>query len=403
MGCASLAEFTQSDAPLPPPLAEKTWLRGLIGPAIFEHAVSTSWETGLKTRPGKVYVWGGAYGKSARQIQGVGDSVVQVAACDGFGAALDISGKVRGFTLRDGSECVREIPVYGKVKSLSVCEDAEEVVLLDSGGRVYTSKRDGDVFEPAKVLGGVLRGVKATELECGRGHCVVITSTGGAISWGASNSHGQLGTHEDRTEGSCSQRSPKHVILPSGVSVRKAACGDRHTIFLDSQGILYSVGDDQWAQLGASAEPWLRGHKMVSRNVKKATLLSTLAGCDIAGGGRHSVLLVKDGTVFTFGFNQWGQLGHHNYSSLGPPSPIADVNVRGVAVYAGTNHTCVVKDNGELWCIGGNEKGQLGLGTLQPSMTWKKIKISKKVIKPSFVHCMGHTCAAVVGQEAGTT
>lgn len=108
-----------------------------------------------------------------------------------------------------------------------------------------------------------------------------------------------------------------------------------------------------------------------------------------------------------YSYNLWGQLGHHNYSTFAPPSPLADFGLRATAISAGQNHTCVIRDAGELRCIGANDNGQLGVGNLQPSMTWKRIKGPSKGGERQSLHVSsvalgGDTCAVIVEPELET-
>lgn len=358
----------------------------------------------LEQKPGNLLVWGGAFGRCPRMIQGVGENIVKAAAGNGFGVAIDKNGKAQGFTRRDGEDVVEPIATSGTITDVAVRESTREIVMADSSGRLLISKVvDGGSFEPAKVLEGAFNLARVSKVRCGGEHCVAVTKQGTAYSWGSSNSHGQLGTGIVGDPEGSDPNTPKEVQLPRGVKVYDAACGNKHTIYVGKSGVLFGVGHDRWAQLGISAEPWLKTHENSTGVVRKSELVSDLAVRDVAaGGGDHSVMLVRDGTVFSCGFNQWGQLGHHNYSTLAPPSPIADYTVRAIAISAGANHTCIVKDNGEMWCIGGNEGGQLGTGSLQPSMVWKKVRIAKRAIKPSFIHLSGNTSLAVVPLESAS-
>ncbi|PXF43894.1 E3 ISG15--protein ligase HERC5 [Gracilariopsis chorda] len=350
----------------------------------------------LTESPGKVLVWGGMFGKLPRTIKGLQENIKKVAIGNGFGGAISSEGLLYGFTSRTGKDSVQQIDIPGKPTHLEVMESNRQLVLLNSKGRVYISSvGDQGGFEPARMMEGILRKVKVDRLSCGREHCVALSDRGQVIAWGNSNEYGQLG----KSSKHLNPQTPRVVDIPGNASITDVACGDQHSVFIDLKGGVYSVGCDKWAQLGVSSEPWLKGHERFTNGVQRASLLKGLAGSEVACGSQHSVLLVKDGTVFTFGFNQWGQLGHHNYSSLAPPSPIANYNIRAVSVCAGENHTCLVTEYGELMCIGCNEYGQLGIGTLQSSMKWRKVKAERKVVRPSYIHSSGLATAVVVDKD----
>lgn len=378
---------------------EHSWLSLLVRTASDSSvgsAQGSHFQEKLNSKPGRVLVWGGKFGRVPRPVPSIGDNIVQVAVADGLGAAVDDHGNVHGFVVTDQSEKVETIQMRGRAVDIAVREASREIVVLDSSGRVAVSRyTEQETFEPAKHLQGAINRAKLDKLRCGKDHCIAITKHGEAFSWG-SNSHGQLGLGDVGDPGDRNPEIPRQMIVPDGVRVSDAACGSRHTILLDRSGALFGMGDDRWAQLGISAEPWLQSHKKASGVVRKSVLVGGLAGRAIAGGGQHSVMLVRDGTVFSFGFNQWGQLGHHNYSSLAPPSPTADYTIRAAAISAGDNHTCIVKDNGEMWCIGGNDQGQLGTGKLQPSMVWKRVRLGKKPLKPACIYLSGNTTAAIL-------
>ena len=74
---------------------------------------------------------------------------------------------------------------------------------------------------------------------------------------------------------------------------------------------------------------------------------------DVQVGGEHVVALNKHGGVFTWGSNDFGQLGYDTkgmrYSDL-----MASVNIK--------EHTLFLNEYGELFGCGSNKSGQLGLG-----------------------------------------
>ena len=82
----------------------------------------------------------------------------------------------------------------------------------------------------------------------------------------------------------------------------------------------------------------------------------------ISGGGYHSLALKSDGTVWSWGRNNFGQLGNSKRSKKNTPVPV--INLEDViAIAAGTWHSMALKSDGTVWMWGRNNYGQLGDGT----------------------------------------
>ena len=85
----------------------------------------------------------------------------------------------------------------------------------------------------------------------------------------------------------------------------------------------------------------------------------------VAAGGRHTVAVCSDGSVFSFGLGSHGQLGYGGTEKRRTPTRMALLPplsgpVRQVA--AGESHTGIVTDTGDLIMCGFGFYGQLGLG-----------------------------------------
>jgi len=82
----------------------------------------------------------------------------------------------------------------------------------------------------------------------------------------------------------------------------------------------------------------------------------------IAAGGYHTIALQSDGTLYTWGLNNYGQLGTGDTTNRYTPTQIGSDN-DWVAIAAGYTHTIARKSDGTLWAWGYNYYGQLGDGT----------------------------------------
>uniref|UniRef100_A0A4W5NVX4 HECT and RLD domain containing E3 ubiquitin protein ligase 4 n=1 Tax=Hucho hucho TaxID=62062 RepID=A0A4W5NVX4_9TELE len=82
--------------------------------------------------------------------------------------------------------------------------------------------------------------------------------------------------------------------------------------------------------------------------------------CDIGCGRRHTTFLLGDGTVYTCGCNDIGQLGHEK--SRKKPEQVVALDAQNiVAVSCGEAHTLALNDKGQVFAWGLATDGQLGL------------------------------------------
>lgn len=85
----------------------------------------------------------------------------------------------------------------------------------------------------------------------------------------------------------------------------------------------------------------------------------------IGAGTGFAAGLATDGSVYTWGDNQYGQLGQGHLHSTLLPRPVSGLSgVNTLAV--GDFHTLAVRRDGTVWGWGSNHYGQLGIGNSQP-------------------------------------
>lgn len=445
-------DHTSSSAPKKYPTST-WWLHWLVNSGDQNYGTvtgSSGYRTddgGLKApelSPGKVLAWGGVFGRSPKVLEELGSRIMRVAvAANGLGAAIDADGRAVVFA-HDVSEgmAVQPVELPAPASLVAWLESKDEAVFVDTSGTAHVTtvqcassnrkmhheqlvlsgpaeidnthslNQQSNSEVRNRVFTGPVRRVdlachkgrgqpRVVDLSCGTAHCAAVAANGVAFAWGGDNSHGQLGTvlvSAPSTVDEGMRDTATEMEVPDDSSgVVAVACGDAHTLLLANNGHLYATGADGWAQLGREAQPWLIDKsERLSILPREATLFGDLVGRSVAAGAKHSAFLVRDGTLFTCGFNQYGQLGHHNYTTFAPPSPVADVTLRAVEVSAAGNHTCVISDNGILRCIGANDSGQLGTGSLQPSATWRKIRFNKKSLRPSYVHTTSRATAVII-------
>ena len=76
----------------------------------------------------------------------------------------------------------------------------------------------------------------------------------------------------------------------------------------------------------------------------------------------HSLALKSDGTVWAWGYNNYGQLG--DGTTTDRHTPVSVSGLTGVtAIAGGYGHSLALKSDGTVWAWGYNSYGQLGDGT----------------------------------------
>jgi len=91
---------------------------------------------------------------------------------------------------------------------------------------------------------------------------------------------------------------------------------------------------------------------------------------DVQGGSDFSVALTSAGQVFTWGGNQWGQLGDGSTRHrFGPHQVTLTGNPHIVTIAVGNDHVVAVSRHGRVFAWGRNDRGQVGDGTRQDRST----------------------------------
>jgi alpha-tubulin suppressor-like RCC1 family protein len=129
----------------------------------------------------------------------------------------------------------------------------------------------------------------------------------------------------------------------------------RYTTSIKTNGTLWTWGFNGFGQLGdgtAAAK---------SSPVQIGTLTNWST---IAVGNNHALALKTDGTIWSWGFNGNGELGQNILTSINRSSPV-QIGTRNdwTWIGAGSNHSMAVRSDGTLWTWGASVRGEGGRGT----------------------------------------
>ena len=240
------------------------------------------------------------------------------------------------------------------------------------------------------LMRAIAIGASSTQLATFEGHGCAVMQDGTVRCWGY-NFYGQLGN------GTIVDSSTP--VQVSGISNARAVdAGLHHTVALLADGAISTWGRNDFGQLGNgstggySATPGA----VVGLPLDSGTGLP-LRAIAIAVGDKHTVALLENGTVWSWGWNAKGQLG--NDSTVDSPLPVQVVNIStATTLTARFRNACVILSDETIRCWGENEGGQLGDGndTLYSAIPVQVQGISTAIAIDSGDH---HTLAVLDGGE----
>ena len=133
-------------------------------------------------------------------------------------------------------------------------------------------------------------------------------------------------------------------------------------------------------------------HRRVEVNVLKTDEVSVM---DTKAGGKHTVGLKANGTIWTFGDNTYGQCGTGEVNNMNYTSPQEIENPDKVIftkIAVGRNHTLALDNSGNVYAFGANSLGQLGNSTGLNSGIVTKIEGLENIVE---IECYENTSMAI--------
>ncbi|MBD2844978.1 Ig-like domain-containing protein [Paenibacillus sp. IB182496] len=196
----------------------------------------------------------------------------------------------------------------------------------------------------------------------------------GASHSGALRNPQQMSLWGKNTSMQLGYASPVESTVPldkqTGSPYVKVEAGYVNTFALLADGTVQGWGSNFFGILGAGP-----GGSTTAVQSDPVTIALYDHVQDISISGVHTLALLADGTVWGWGMNMNGELGvgdpgeHVEYY----PRPVLEygyddlINVESIS--AGVTHSVAVKTDGSVWSWGSNQYGQLGDGTLTGQWT----------------------------------
>lgn len=216
-----------------------------------------------------------------------------------------------------------------------------------------------DSFTDVPVVVNLPANVRATAIAAGYLHSLAIGSDNVIYGWG-SDSYGELGNGSAPVW----ETTPVPVSMPKGVIPAKIAAGQSHSLAIDTNGNLYAWGINTDGELGTGSATVC--NLCFSDIPVSVSLASGVKATAIAGGYSHSLAIGSDNHIYGWGANDQGQVGNGS-NTFRFESPMLVTLPGGVtpkAVGAGYDQSLAIGSDGKVYTWGGNEWGQLGNSTV---------------------------------------
>ena len=188
-----------------------------------------------------------------------------------------------------------------------------------------------------------------------------------------SGSSGQLGTGR-----------PEKEILPYKLdlynNIMSISCGQQHTLILTEHLKVYASGNNTLGQLGT-------GNHKTSYVFQKVLFSSPDTVIKKIAAGQHSAAISEAGDLYIWGAGPFGELLHPHKVTVEKNTIVSEVSV-------GDGFGCVLDADGNVYSWGYNENGELGIGNYESKKRPSMIT-SLDGKKVATIACGGKFCMAL--------
>ncbi len=293
----------------------------------------------------------------------------QVSPGAAHSAAVDNSGNVWTWGLNsagqlgDGTTTQRTaaVPVTSLSNIAAVAAGGGHTLALTSAGAVYAWGANdkgqlGDntlvAHSTPAVVSGLSSGVIAIASRAGASYALKADHT--VWAWG-NNANGQLGNNS-------TANSPVPVQVSGITTAVSIGAGEASAYALRSDGTIAAWGLNASGQLGDGS---------ITQRTTPVSVSGITTATQIAAGGYHGIALKADGSVVTWGGGSEGQLGNGGTADATTPVTVTGLAGKNIGIVdAGRVVSIAINTvDGTVYTFGDNNYGELGNGLLTDATT----------------------------------
>ena len=327
--------------------------------------------------------------------------------------AVDDGGRVRCWGMNHygalgpgsgGASSSTPIEVPGLPASVAVSAH-DDTYSLSSTGEVHWwggGAAGTSSFPPVRALD--LGGRSAVQVARGLYHGCAVLSDGSAACWGRDLA-GERGDGPAITD----HHAAPTTVLTVEHTFRHIACGADHSCGVTNDGSVLCWGGNGSGESSGASGTWIDTPVAIP-GFGPGKLLNALM---VAAGEAHSCALAEDGSVHCWGRSTYGALGRPGSSAApGPVVVSGSLDPLSGATYVSSHGstTCARVTNGDVYCWGAGEDGQLG-GPLEsdtavrivvePAFAVENVEVGGRHVcarrADGRVYCWGHAGAPELG------
>jgi alpha-tubulin suppressor-like RCC1 family protein len=176
-------------------------------------------------------------------------------------------------------------------------------------------------------------------------NAATIKTDGTLWVWGSGN-FGPLGNNDT------TNKSTPVTTFAGGTNWKQVNSGANHMAAIKTDGTLWTWGFGANGRLGTNDA------------ISRSTPVTTFAGGNnwkqVSSGGAYTAAIKTDGTLWTWGQGNLGQLGNNDSIARSTPVTTFAGGTNWKQVSAGGFHVAAIKTDGTLWTWGRNNEGALG-------------------------------------------